>query len=358
MEINKSRLDRVIKNMCRQNLSQIIISSTSSIYYLTGVWVEPHERMIALYIDTDGKSVLFGNEIFALEKPKGIEYFTHTDNDNPVRDIVNIVKSGKIGIDKFWASKFLIMLMEKRKDIIPVLGSAPVDCARMYKDEKECNALRKSSAINDKVVETAINAIKDGVKEYELASLINKAYLENGADCEGVQLVCFGKNGADPHHVADSTVISKGDSVIFDIFIPINRYWCDMTRTVFFKSADSEQKKVYELVKKANMTAESVIKPGMKLSDIDKVARDIISNAGYGKYFTHRLGHNLGIDCHEPPDVSQASEAIASPGMVFSIEPGVYLPGRFGVRIEDLVLVTEDGCEVLNKASKELKIVE
>lgn len=357
MEINKLRLQKVIKNMYEQKLNQIIVSSTSSIYYLTGLWIEPHERMIALYIDIDGRTVLFGNEIFGIEQSGEIEYFVHTDNDNPVKDIINVVKSGKLGIDKFWSSKFLIMLMEGRNDIIPVVGSAPVDFARMHKDEQECKALKKASAINDKVVETAINSIKDGVKEYELASLINKTYLENGADCEGVQLVCFGANGSDPHHTADNTVISNGDSVIFDIFIPVNHYWCDMTRTVFFKSASDEQRKVYEIVKKANMTAESVIKPGIKLSDIDKTARDIINDAGYGKYFTHRLGHNLGIDCHEPPDVSQVSEAIAKPGMVFSVEPGIYLQGRFGVRIEDLVLVTENGCEVLNKASKDFRII-
>lgn len=355
--MDKNRIERVIQNMENQNLSQILVTATASVYYLTGFWVEPHERMIALYIDTEGRVVLFGNEIFGIDKPEGMEYFIHTDNDNPIRDIAKIIKSGALGIDKFWSSKFLIALLEARPDMVPVLGSAPVDEARMIKDEKEKNALRMASRVNDRVVSAAIAAIQEGVRENELASLINRLYLENGADCEGPQLVCFGANGADPHHGADSTMIKKGDSVIFDIFTPIHHYWCDMTRTVFFGEATEEQKKVYELVKRANTEAEKAIKPGEKLCDIDRVARKIIEDGGYGSYFTHRLGHNIGLDCHEPPDVSSASEAVAKPGMVFSIEPGIYLPNRFGVRIEDLVLVTEDGCEVLNQASKELKIV-
>lgn len=355
--MNKERIARVTENMKKEGLEQIIVSSTTSLYYLTGLWIAPHERMIALYLDADGNAMLFGNEIFGITEQE-IPLYTHTDSDNPVKQLAERVKGGKLGIDKFWSSKFLIGLMELRPDVKPVLGSAPVDLARMIKDKAEIEALRKSSAINDMVVKTIIGELKEGRRENELAARVNQLYLENGADCEGTQLVCFGANGADPHHDGDSTVIKAGDSATFDIFIPINRYWCDMTRTVFFKEVSAKQREVYELVKRANETAEKLIKPGMLLSDIDKIARDIITEGGYGKYFTHRLGHGIGLDCHEPPDVSGASNVAVQPGMAFSVEPGIYLPGEFGVRIEDLVIVTEDGCEVLNKASKELMVIE
>ena len=130
-----------------------------------------------------------------------------------------------------------------------------------------------------------------------------------------------------------------------------------MTRTIFFRDAGDEQKKVYELVKKANLTAISKVRPGVPLCEIDRAARRVIEEGGYGPNFTHRLGHGVGLDCHEMPDVSSVSPAVAKPGMVFSIEPGIYLPGKFGVRIEDLVLVTEEGCEVLNAAPKDLRVV-
>lgn len=342
--------------MKAQGLSQIIVSATASVFYLTGKWIEPHERMLALYLREDGYKAIFGNAIFGLEEGE-LPIVTHKDGSNPIEGLAKQLLPGKIGIDKLWPSRFLIGLMEERRDIVPVIGSQPVDAARLCKDAQEQEALRKASAINDKVMTAAIQAIHEGVKEREIASLVNQLYLENGADQEGVQLVCFGANGADPHHDAGGTVISQGDSVILDIFTPISRYWCDMTRTVFFKQVSQKQQMVYDLVRRANETAERLARPGVPLRELDAVARKIIEEGGFGEKFTHRLGHNIGLECHELPDVSGVSEAVAQPGMVFSIEPGIYLPGEFGVRIEDLILITETGCEVLNKASKELTLL-
>ena len=223
----------------------------------------------------------------------------------------------------------------------------------------EIAAMRRASQINDQVVEAAIAAVRAGAVESELAAYVEGLYRQHGADRSGEgQLVCFGPNGADPHHAPNGTVLRDGDSVVLDIFIPIRRYWCDMTRTVFFRSVSDEGRRVYETVKAANLAAEAVIRPGVPMKDIDRAARKLIEDAGYGPFFTHRLGHGCGLDCHEPPDNSASSPAVAEPGMVFSVEPGIYLPGKLGVRIEDLVLVTEDGCEVLNHASKELRVVD
>ena len=130
-----------------------------------------------------------------------------------------------------------------------------------------------------------------------------------------------------------------------------------MTRTVFFGGATDEQKKIYEIVKAANFAGKAAVKPGVPLREIDRAARSVIEQAGYGPNFLHRTGHGLGLEVHEPPDVSSVSPAIAQPGMVFSIEPGVYLPGKFGVRVEDLVLVTIDGCECLNELDREFMVV-
>lgn len=356
--MNHQRLERVIENMRQEGLSQIIVTSTASLYYLTGFWIEPHERMIALYLNDGGRTLLFGNEIFGLQSTEALPLFVHKDGENPVEQLAGEIEAGKLGIDKFWVSKFLIGLMELRPDVTPVVGSAPVDRARMLKDEQEREALRRSSRLNDEVVTKMIARIKAGAVEQELASWVNQLYLERGADVEGPQLVCFGANGADPHHDGDSTVIKPGDSVTFDIFTPFDRYWCDMTRTVFYKTVSEKQREVYELVKKANLTAIRKIRPGVLLADIDKAARDVITEGGYGPYFTHRLGHGIGLECHEPPDVGGSSQIPLEPGMVFSVEPGIYLPGEFGVRIEDLVLVTEGGCEVLNKAPKDLMVIE
>ena len=359
IRLQQSRLQRVSENMARMGLSQIIVSAPLSIYYLTGIDIQPMERMLALYLDSDGRCILHGNALFGLEQQPGIELCIHTDTDNPVAQLAGQLRPGKLGIDKAWPSRFLIGLLEARHDITPVLGSAPVDEARMLKDAEEIAAMRRASAINDQVMAAAIAGIHSGIREQELATLVEAEYAARGADrsTEG-QLVCFGPNGADPHHAPNDTVIRPGDSVVMDIFIPIQRYWCDMTRTVFFASASPEAQRVYDTVRRANLAAEAMIRPGIPMCDIDRAARQVIEEAGYGPYFTHRLGHGCGLDCHEPPDNSGACHTLTQPGMVFSVEPGIYLPGQLGVRIEDLVLVTETGCEVLNHASKELTILD
>lgn len=355
--MNQTRVLRVAEQMRRQGLSQILVTATASVYYLTGFWVEPHERMLALYLDTEGQAVLFANEIFGLPSTPELPIVTHKDEEDPVAALSTHVHPGALGVDKFWYSKFLIGLMAHRPDIHPVHGSAAVDLCRMHKDETECEAMRRASSINDQVVAAAIAALRDGVRENELASLVNREFLARGADQEGTQLVCFGPNGADPHHSGDATPLRSGASVTLDIFTPIGRYWCDMTRTVFYKTVSDKQRQVYDLVLAANEAAEAAIRPGVLLSELDKIARDIITRGGYGPNFTHRLGHGCGLECHEPPDVSGVSDLPVEPGMVFSIEPGIYLPGEFGVRIEDLVLVTETGCQVLNLYPKQLQVV-
>ncbi len=357
--MNETRLRRVLEYMKEEGLEQIVVSATASVYYLTGIWVEPMERMLALYIRSDGECTLYANELFGLTERADLPLRLHKDSDVPTAELAAALRPGTLGVDKAWPSKFLIGVLEARRDIVPVLGSGPVDRARMYKDEEEIAAMRSASAINDQVMELALSAVREGVREDELAALVERLYRERGADrsSEG-QLVCFGPNGADPHHAPVGAEVRPGDSVTLDIFIPIRRYWCDMTRTVFFRSVSSEGRRVYETVRAANLAAEAAIRPGVPLREVDRAARKVIEDAGYGPYFTHRLGHGCGLECHEPPDNSASSEAVATPGMVFSVEPGIYLPGKLGVRIEDLVLVTEDGCEVLNKVSKDLRIME
>ena len=159
-----------------------------------------------------------------------------------------------------------------------------------------------------------------------------------------------------PHAVPSEKKLEPGDFVTMDFGCRYHGYCSDMTRTFFTGEPSEEERKVYELVRQAQAAAEALVKPGVRLCDIDAAARDLITEAGYGPYFNHRLGHFIGLEDHEAGDVSAVNEKVVAPGMCFSIEPGIYLPGKFGVRIEDLVLVTEDGCEVLNHYPHELRV--
>ena len=334
--MKKNRLEKVIGNMERMGLDQLVVSDPSSIYYLTGIFIDPGERLFALLVKSDGSATLFNNRLFPLAGQEGLQIVWHSDGEDAIGMLAEAVADGPLGVDKAWPARFLIELMARRGGAKPVLGSAAVDDARMYKDAEEIELMRAASRVNDAAMAEAIAALAPGISESKMVGIIGELHVKHGADA----------------------ALPPGDSVILDIFAPVNRYWCDMTRTVFYKSATDEQKRVYEIVRQANLAGIAAVAPGVPLRDIDAAARKVIEDAGYGRYFTHRLGHGIGLDVHEPPDCSAVSDAIARPGMCFSIEPGIYLPGQWGVRIEDLVVVTEDGVEVLNSYTKELQIIE
>lgn len=352
-----SRLDRVMRGMENMGLNQALVTATESVYYLTGQWIAPGERLLALLIGPKGVK-LFVNHMFQAPEIEGLELIEFDDADDSVAALAGHVSSGRLGVDKAWPSRFLLSLMEKRPDVQPVNGSAPVDEARMRKDAEEIAALKVSSHMNDRVTGALRKSLAEGETELDAARRYDELAAAEGASGLGFEpLICFGAGCAEPHHVTGKARLKKGDAVILDVGVNIDHALSDMTRTVFFGGATDEQKKVYEIVKAANAAGKAAVKPGVPLCEIDRAARSVIEQAGYGPNFLHRTGHGLGLEVHEPPDVSSVSQTIAQPGMVFSVEPGVYLAGKFGVRVEDLVLVTEDGCECLNELDREFMIV-
>ncbi|MCI1966203.1 MAG: Xaa-Pro peptidase family protein [Oscillospiraceae bacterium] len=356
--IHENRINRILEEMKKRGLKQLLVSDPKSIGYLTDVWNEPYERMFALLLKADGGHKLFLNRLFNVPDT-GIQEEWYSDSDDSVELVAQSVDpQSAIGIDKEWTARFLIPLMEKCPTMKIVLGSDCVDDVRACKDEEEKKLMRKASRINDETVEKAASFVKAGMTEKEVAAYINRTYREAGSNGPSfTTIVSFGANAADPHHEPDDTVLKKGDCVLIDMGCVWKRYCSDMTRTYFCGKADPEYASIHDLVRSANEKAESMIKPGVKLSSIDAAARDLITAAGYGENFNHRLGHFIGLTDHEKGDVGASSDLVAKEGMIFSIEPGVYLPGRFGVRVEDLILVTSTGCEVLNQADKHWKIV-
>ncbi|WP_139906123.1 M24 family metallopeptidase [Clostridium thermarum] len=356
--MNNGRLHRVMANMMKHNLDQMIVSSAASIFYLTGKWIESGERMLALYINTNGQCKLIINELFPLEQQAGLEKLVYNDREDAVQLMADIIEDKKLGIDKTWPSHFLIRLMEKKSGLTFVNGSPILDEVRMIKDAEEIHLMREASKVNDKVMAEVMELIKEGHEEKKICKLLADLYEKhNTYSFSFYPLIAYGANAAEPHHASDNTVIKAGDSVIIDIGGITNYYCSDMTRTVFYKNASEEASKVYNLVLEANRKGIEAVKPGVRLCDIDKAARNVIEKAGYGEYFIHRTGHNIGVEVHEFPDVSSVNKMVAEPGMIFSVEPGIYLPGKFGVRIEDLVLVTENGHEVLNNYTKKLQVI-
>ena len=353
--MNQSRIDRVIRAMHEMRLRQVLISAPASVYYLAGKWIYPGERMLALYLNDAGYVRLFANRLFSLSGAVDVPLTEYDDTEDCVALLAKTLSPGPIGIDKDWPSRFTIRLMDARNDLKPVIGSPCIDQTRLYKDAEELDLMRVSSLKNDETIQYVISHLKAGMTEAQVGELYIAKSTELGSSAPSFDpLICFGANCAEPHHVTDSSVLREGDSVIIDVGLTWKSYCSDMTRTVFMGKATDAQKRVYDLVRAANAAGRAAVRPGVPMREIDRAARKVIEDAGYGQYFIHRTGHGIGLEVHEFPDVSATSEAIAKPGMIFSVEPGIYLPGRFGVRVEDLVAVTEDGCETLNKAPRDM----
>lgn len=357
--MDNERINRVLEKMKEKGIDQFLVSDPLSINILTGVMVNPGERLYALLLRTNGKHTFFFNYLYYVSNT-GLEEVWFSDMDDQIGVLMDHIDTeGVLGIDKTWPARFLIPLQERCPKLKTIWGSDCIDDVRAVKTPEEIQIMKEASIINDKVMERVADFIKEGMTEKEVANFIDSEYLKEGAS--GVSfdtIVCFGPNAADQHHEpSDTRKLAAGECVLIDMGCVWKGYCSDMTRTFYCKEVDEEQKAIHDLVREAVLKAEAVIKPGVRFCDIDAQARDLIDEAGYSEYWRIRLGHFIGQEDHEYGDVSPINKNEAKPGMIFSIEPGIYLEGKYGVRIEDLVLVTEDGHELLNAVDKKWRIV-
>ena len=357
--MNEERLARVRENLRARGLGQLLLTDPLSIWWLCGYYTEPYERFFALYVPLEGAPAIFVNRLFPDASATGAQVVSFSDTDNPVPLVASVCATDQpLGVDKELAARWLVPLMQAGAASGFVVASDAVDDARSIKDARERELMRAASATNDKAMAWLVEQVRPGVTEQSIAEGLLGEYRRLGAsDHSFSPIVSFGANAADPHHEPDETVLAAGDMVLFDVGCKQDWYCSDMTRTFFTAEPTAHQRAVYDAVRRANEAAEAIVRPGVTFAEIDLTARRIIDDAGWGPAFTHRLGHQIGLQDHEPGDVSATHDEPVQPGMCFSIEPGIYLPGDMGVRIEDLVIVTENGCEVLNSYPKDIRVL-
>lgn len=257
------------------------------------------------------------------------------------------LRTAVIGVDdEVPASILLRMQTALPAALFKAAGNVMAE-ARKAKDEAELAAMQRAAAVAEAAFDAVLPSIREGVTERELAFLLQMEMLKHGGQ-PTFCIVATGANGAEPHHTSDDTPLRRGDVVVIDWGCQVDYYLSDITRTVAIGEASQEACEIYRIVFESHQAGRNAIQPGVPGQDVDRAARAVIESAGYGNRFIHRTGHGIGMMGHEPPMIVEGNEAPLVVGQCFSIEPGIYLPGRFGVRIENIVTVTESGHRSLN----------
>lgn len=271
----------------------------------------------------------------------------------------------KLGVESVFteAERLSVSEFNRFNEIIPCeciadKADEAVNALRRTKNEEEKNKILAAQAIAEKAFDHVLGFIKEGVTEREIALTLDFFMLKNGAECVSFETIAVsGRNSSMPHGVPGDKKIECGDFITMDFGAVVDGYHSDMTRTVVVGEISSKQSEVYETVLTAQKKSLEVLKAGVSCRDADAAARDVIADAGYGAFFGHGTGHGVGIEIHEQPRLSPKSSQILQIGDVVTVEPGIYLPGEFGVRIEDMAYITENGCENLTKSEKSLIIL-
>ena len=331
-------LDRIKKE---RNLDLVVVTGPKNIRALTGIEIDRGvltEK--ALY--TDFRYVPAVHRIAPGLKTADVKRFK--------------LRGKRIGVEYSMPHDAFLRFRKRAGGAKLVDISSDLKAVRMVKTPEEIEKLRAAELLTCRIWREACAKFKAGMTERQMAAQIRKLMVVLGDGEAFDTIVCVGKNAAECHHVPDDTVWNGKDPVLVDMGVKLNGYSSDLTRNLVPEGSRPSRlyRRIYSLVLKANLAAIAALKPGMTGRALDQVARRVISKGGFGKCFGHSLGHGVGLDIHEEPYVSKKGDTVLKPGMLVTIEPGIYLEGNLGVRIEDLVLVTETGCEVLSPAPKDI----
>lgn len=359
----RARRERAAMVAAGRGIGAVLVSAGSDLAYLTGHRIHGSERLTCLVLDAGGAATLVVPE---LEAPRarvnapGAEVRTWGETDDPIALVARSVpRSGSLAVDdRMWAS-FLLKLQAALPGRAFVTSSEVIADLRLRKDAGEIAALAAVSAGADRAYAKLRERSFEGRRERDVSAEIGALLRAEGHEEVGFAIVASGPNGASPHHLSADRVIAKGDAIVCDFGGTQDWYCSDITRTVHVgPSPDPEVRKVHDVVLRAQEAGYRAAREGVEAQAVDAAARAVISDAGYGQFFIHRLGHGIGLDGHEHPYLVRGNAQRLEPGMCFSIEPGIYLPGRFGVRIEDIAYIDDRGvAQPLNGADRSLATV-
>lgn len=366
--MNHERLQRLVEEIPAHGLDGIALVPGPNLLYVSGIHMHPSERPTVLFVPADDDPAIV---IPTLEAMKAREAGIAEDRIFDWNDAEGYAGAFQqacahleladylLGVETLHMRVLELQLLQR---FIPGLQTAPAEPAlaalRTIKEPAEIAAMEKAIAISEQALQRILHRIRPGLTEKQVAAMLTQELLVSGADSIAFgPIVCSGPNSASPHATPTNRPLQRGDLIVIDWGVYVDDYPSDLTRTFALGEIDPQLRRVYETVRLANEAARQAVRPGMTGQQIDRIARDVIEDAGYGEYFIHRTGHGLGLEVHEPPDMSPVNAEPLVAGNVFTIEPGIYLPGLGGVRIEDNIVVTANGGRSMTSFPRELTVI-
>ncbi|MBY6052113.1 Xaa-Pro peptidase family protein [Cytobacillus firmus] len=358
---NPSRLIRSMQETELNGYDHLVVSSTYNLKYLLGANFDTGERMTVLLLSPGKNAKLFIHQMFSDQIPEfnGIEIVYYSDDMDPVKTLAShFANKERLGIDQTWLCSYFIDLLNHLPEI-NFEKSTIVEKLREIKDAQEIDTLRQSAKIADAVMYQILQLQHFPCTERNVAATIKSFFAENGVnELSFKPIIGFGKNSANPHHTISDQVCQLDQPILIDMGGLFKNYCSDITRTFYLGRRDQKFEDIYKIVHDTQLQVIDRIKPGISFSEIDLFVRSSFEKWGYEENFIHRTGHGIGLELHEGVSIHKNNHDLVVPGMAFSIEPGLYFPNQFGIRIEDIVVVTDEGIEVLNNSSKEVQYLE
>jgi len=361
MHIN--RLSRLIEQARARGLDALALVPGPNLFYLTGLSFHLSERPVVALFSVNRPAVIVLPALEAVKVEQAtveLKAFPYTDEEGYTSAFQRAgamlgLTECALGVEALRARFLEVQLLERH---LPACRIRPAEDAlaelRMYKDEHELEQMRRAVAVTESALETTMRQVEAGMTEREVAArLMVEMLLAGGEGMSFPPIVVAGPNSASPHATPGDRPIRPGDPIVVDCGATVGGYAADITRTFAIGALEPEMARIYEVVRAANEAGRAMAGPGVTAEEVDRAARAVIDDAGYGEYFVHRTGHGLGLETHESPYIVAGNERVLEPGMTFTVEPGIYLPGRGGVRIEDDVVVTPTSAESLTTFPRE-----
>lgn len=358
-----TRLQNLRNAMAAEAVDLVALGPGAHLAWLTGAQPHADERPLLLCVTQGYAGFLMpALEAQSARQHTDLPFHTWRDDEGPGGAFAAVLEAAgardakRVVLDETMRADFAALVQDALPNAERVFTETTVGALRLCKDGEEYAALKRNARTADAAMQAAWAGMRPGMTELEVATIVRDTFKEQGAT-PLFSIVGAGGNGAFPHHHTGDTVLKPGDAVVMDMGGGMDGYSSDITRMAVMETLPEGYQDVHDVVERAVVAAMAAARPGVRAHQVDDAARGVISDAGYGDFFVHRTGHGMGVEIHEPPYITAASQTVLKEGMVFSIEPGIYLPGRFGIRLEDIVILRGDGPEILSELPRDATVI-